>query len=262
MKRILIFLIPVMLACGNSSVNKDQPNLDLEHLVMATVWYQSSPEAAALYHQGFNLAKERVVEFKAQAGKKPQAVVVDIDETMLSNVLFQAKAIERGVGYSSEFWKEWSDLAKASALPGAVEFSKFCDSLGVDVIYVSNRKVNELDNTLRNLDSLGFAFARPENILLKTSTSGKEERRQSITEKFDIIMLLGDNLNDFSDVFENRGDDWGLSLVEKYQNEFGRRFIVFPNPMYGDWEKNIYGPERNQAASDMFKKRRAALKAY
>jgi 5'-nucleotidase (lipoprotein e(P4) family) len=262
MKRLFLLIIPLMIGCNNPSGNNNNCNTDLEHLVMSTIWFQRSPEAAALYHQGFNIAKERVVEFKSQAGKKPQAVVVDIDETMMSNALFQAKAIERGISYSSEFWKEWSDLAIASALPGAVEFSNFCDSLDIEVIYISNRKDKELEATMRNLDSLGFAFVRSENLLLRTTKSGKEERRIKVTEKYDIIMLLGDNLNDFSDVFENRGEDWGLSLVEKYRSEFGRRFIVFPNPMYGEWEKNIYGEERDQPKSEMFRKRRSALESY
>ena len=54
-------------------------------------------------------------------------------------------------------------------------------------------------------------------------------------------MLIGDNLNDLSEVFEKRGIDWGASIVEQNKKEFGNRFIVLPNPMYGDWEKNIYG---------------------
>lgn len=53
-------------------------------------------------------------------------------------------------------------------------------------------------------------------------------------------MLIGDNLNDFSEVFENRGDDWGAELVEQYSQEFGRRFIILPNPMYGEWEQDMY----------------------
>jgi predicted secreted acid phosphatase len=33
--------------------------------------------------------------------------------------------------------------------------------------------------------------------------------------------------------------------VEQNKKEFGNRFIVLPNPMYGDWEKNIYGSQGN-----------------
>jgi predicted secreted acid phosphatase len=73
---------------------------------------------------------------------------------------------------------------------------------------------------------------------------------------------LGDNLNDFSNVFENRGDDWGVSIVNNYKNQLGKRFIMFPNPMYGEWEKNIYGHKRNLTEKEKFKLRRKALKTY
>ena len=262
MKRLFLIVIPIFLVSCSVSKGQESLNRDLEHQVIATIWFQSSPEASALYHQGFNLAKERVVEFSGQKGNKPKAVVVDIDETMVSNAMFQGKAIERGVAYTPEFWKEWSDLAIATALPGALEFTHFCDSLGVEIICISNRTVHEIEATMRNLDSLGFAFVKPENFLLKETTSGKEERREKVMEKFDIILLLGDNLNDFSDVFESRSEDWGLSVVEEYKHEFGRRFILFPNPMYGEWEKNIYGKEKNLSNDKMFKKRRAALRSY
>ena len=65
-------------------------------------------------------------------------------------------------------------LARAEATPGAIEFSKACDSLGIPIFYISNRKVNEFDATLRNLDSLGFAFAKPEFIILRDNESSKK----------------------------------------------------------------------------------------
>ncbi len=253
----------IMLVASCSQVNdSSKEKINQEHIVYSTIWFQNSAEAKALYYQGFNLAKLRVKEFVGIDGEKPKAVVVDIDETMVDNSLFQGKSIEKGEGYSSEFWAEWSNLAKAKALPGAVEFTKFCDSLGVRVVYISNRKVQEFEKTMKNMDSLGFAFVNPENFLLKEETSGKEERRKIAMEKYDIVLLLGDNLNDFSDVFENRGDDWGVSLVEKYRNEFGKRFIVFPNPMYGDWEKNIYGNQKGLTEEAKFKFRRDAIDKY
>ena len=258
------FLAIALLAvsCTQVNNNKFDKEFNQEHIVYSTVWFQKSAEAKALYYQGFNLAKLRVEEFVKISGEKPKAVVVDIDETMVDNSQFQGKSIERGEGYTSEFWAEWSNLAKAKALPGAVEFTKFCDSIGVQVVYISNRKVQELEKTMKNMDSLGFAFVNAENYLLKEETSGKEERRKITMEKYDIILLLGDNLNDFSDVFEHRGDDWGVSIVEEYRNEFGKRFIVFPNPMYGEWEKSIYGKQKGLTEEAKFNLRREAIDKY
>jgi 5'-nucleotidase (lipoprotein e(P4) family) len=259
MKIRLSILLVLFLTAGCKDKCKD---MSQEHLVMATIWYQQSPEAKALYQQGFNLAKERLLEFTKIKSTKPFAIITDIDETILDNSPFQAKAILTGKEYSPEFWNEWVVKASATATFGAVDFSKFCDSLRVQLIYLSNRAEGELEPTMRNMDSLGFSFVTPDNFLLKVDKSGKENRRQKVLEKFNVIMLLGDNLNDFTEVFESRGDDWGVALVEKYKSEFGRRFIVFPNPMYGDWEKNLYDNQRNLSWEEKYKKRSSKLNSF
>lgn len=228
--------IAALLACNEKPTTVNPQ----EHLVYATIWFQRSPEMKALFYQGFNIASQRVEQYSRQKSCKPKAVVVDIDETMLDNSPFEAQQIFEGKGFSPVFWREWSSKARAEALPGAVEFSRFCDSLKVDVFYISNRNLDEIEPTLRNLDSLGFAFARADHLLFKETESSKKARREKVLEKYEIVLLVGDNLSDFSEIFENRGDDWGVSLAEKYRNEFGNRFIILPNPMYGDWEKKIY----------------------
>lgn len=262
MKKVFRILLPIALLLVGCSTADKNDDLSQEHLVYSTVWFQKSPEAKALFYQAFNIAKERVVELSKVKGEKPKAVVVDLDETMIDNSPFQGKMILKGKPFSSDFWEEWSELSRAKATPGAKDFTLFCDSIGVEVIYLSNRGTNELEWTMRNLDSLGFAFVKPQNFLLKDSTSGKEPRRVKTAEQYDIILLLGDNLNDFTEVFEHRGDDWGVSIVEKYRNEFGKRFIIFPNPMYGDWEKSAYkyGKELNE--KEKFKLRREAVSAF
>jgi predicted secreted acid phosphatase len=73
---------------------------------------------------------------------------------------------------------------------------------------------------------------------------------------------MGDNLNDFAEVFEqSKTIDSRLSTAEQNRNEFGSRFIVLPNPMYGAWEDAVYGEGRlsDQQKSE---KRREVLKGY
>jgi 5'-nucleotidase (lipoprotein e(P4) family) len=236
----LLLCALIIISCVGNGDKKEKISSQ-ENLVTATIWFQRSPEMKALYYQGYNLAKLRLTEFVKQKSTKPKAVVVDIDETMLDNSPFEAQQIIESKGYTPELWKKWSSLAVAKALPGAVEFTHFCDSLGVAVIYISNRKIDEIESTIKNLDSLGFSFAQKENMFFKEEVSSKKVRRDRVSEKYEIVLLIGDNLNDLSEVFENRGVDWGASTVEQNKKEFGNRFIVLPNPMYGDWEKNIYG---------------------
>jgi 5'-nucleotidase (lipoprotein e(P4) family) len=264
MKRITLILFALLTIGCNQNSHNDFYNykIEQEHLVTATIWYQHSPEAKALYYQGFNIAKERVLKYKNKHGEKPKAIIVDLDETMIDNSPFQGRIIETGIEYSPETWKEWTNRAMAKALPGAVEFTKFCDSVGVEVFYLSNRTLKELESTMQNLNLLGFAFVKPENMFFKDSISGKEPRRKRVSLNYDVILLLGDNLNDFSDVFESRGDDWGVSIVDKYKEEFGRRFIVFPNPMYGEWEKNVFDYQKNLNNLNKLKKRREKVVSY
>ncbi|MEW5845193.1 MAG: 5'-nucleotidase, lipoprotein e(P4) family [Bacteroidota bacterium] len=250
--------LPLIISCTGKT-KKEQYYQD--YLIYATIWYQNSPEMKALYYQGFNIAGERLKQFSKVKTTKPKAVVVDIDETMLNNSPFQAQEIIDNKEFSGDFWNEWSQLAKAEATPGAVEFSKLCDSLGVALFYISNRKVNEFEATLRNLDSLGFAFAKPEFLILRDNESSKKARREKIMERYEIVLLIGDNLNDFSEIFEDRSNSWGNPTVEQFKKEFGYRYIILPNPMYGDWEKNIY-PHRGMQPAQLDSARRSVLKGF
>jgi 5'-nucleotidase (lipoprotein e(P4) family) len=263
MKKIFVFAITItlLLSCKSGIIKNEKP-LEQENLVTSTIWFQRSPEAKALFYQGFNLAKTKLLEYSKVNGTKPKAVVVDLDETMIDNSPFQGKLIETGKSFTPETWSEWVKKEEATAMPGAIDFSHFCKSLGIEVIFISNRTVGELEPTMNNMLKLGFAYVKPENFFLKEDKSGKEPRRELVSQKFDIVLLLGDNLNDLAECFENRGDDWGAAEVEKNKDIFGNRFIVFPNPMYGEWEKNIYGKQRITDEQIKFDLRRAAIKSY
>jgi predicted secreted acid phosphatase len=52
--------------------------------------------------------------------------------------------------------------------------------------------------------------------------------------------MIGDNLDDFSDVFENAPIAQRYAETEKVRDLWGKRFIVLPNAIYGSWEKAIY----------------------
>jgi 5'-nucleotidase (lipoprotein e(P4) family) len=54
------------------------------------------------------------------------------------------------------------------------------------------------------------------------------------------VLLIGDNLNDFSNLFEKKSSDEREKIVNNFSAQFGNRFIVLPNPVYGDWESSLY----------------------
>lgn len=209
--------------------------------VMSVLWYQHSAEARALYYQAFNVAKRRLKKILKQDNtKRKKAVVVDIDETIFNNSPYEAMTIKDGVTYPVG-WKQWVASAQAKATPGSVSFLDYAVKHGVDVYYISNRKEVQEAATLKNLKELDFPQAESSHVLLKTDTSDKTARKQRVAETHQIVLLCGDNLGDFSQMYQNVTSSRRNALVDSTKNEFGKRFIILPNPMYGEWEGAVYG---------------------
>jgi 5'-nucleotidase (lipoprotein e(P4) family) len=239
MKSYLIIILSVLLlaSCKEKATGDQVFTENQDHLILAVLWYQSSAELKALYFQGYNIAKQSLAEKLRKPGKgKPKAVILDIDETVLDNSPVETIQITENLPFSDSLWLAWVKKSSAEPLPGALDFIKFAESSGVEVFYLSNRKSKEeFTPTLKNLALKGFPFADSLHLILKTDISSKEIRRKAIAEKFDILMLIGDNLADFDEIFDNRGDDLGFAAVKRNEAKFGTDFIMLPNPMYGPW---------------------------
>lgn len=208
--------------------------------VKALLWSQFSAEAEALYLQGYNIASRIITDSAEIRHDKPWAVVLDIDETVLDNSPFDVEKTRAGLSYSEEIWGEWCERREAIAIPGALEFIRLAEELGIQVFYVSNRKEQLLEATLDNLDALEFPFAEEAYVLLKKESSSKDARRAIIRENYNILLLIGDNLGDFEGVFDERSVEYGKVAVREMKEEFGSRFIMLPNPMYGKWERAAF----------------------
>ena len=65
-----------------------------------------------------------------------------------------------------------------------------------------------------------------------------------IQKQYNVIMLVGDNLSAFDQVFEDRSVNFGFGTVDSLRVEFGKKFIVLPNPVYGDWTKPLTGERK------------------
>lgn len=231
---LLAFLLP---AAGMSQTAPASPARDYS---IAVAWQQSSGEYRALAFQAYNFARLSLKEKISQADpKKRNCVVVDIDETVLDNSPFQGYEIKKGISYDPKDWAAWTALAAADTVPGALSFLKYAAGLNTETFYVTNRSGEEYKSTLQNLQQFGFPYADETHLIVKTETSDKEPRRQHILRDYNILLLCGDNLSDFSNVFYREGKDTRAE-TDRLQKEFGTHFIVLPNPMYGDWEKLLY----------------------
>lgn len=256
--RFLGFILLITSLAFVPGTNVSAPDTDQN--VMSTLWYQKSGEMRALYYQAYNLAELRIREYLAgPKPERPAAVIIDIDETLLDNSPSEGLNILEGKPYSAERWKAWSDKASARALPGAVEFCRFLARNDISVFYVSNRMNTEVVSTMLNLQNRNFPFADRNHLFLKSETSSKEFRRSVISKNFDILMLVGDNLADFDLIFEDRTRNFGFNTVDSLRNEFGKKFILLPNPMYGDWTKPLWGAKKNLTPEELADFRRSLL---
>jgi 5'-nucleotidase (lipoprotein e(P4) family) len=220
---------------------------DTEYQVGAILYMQKAAEYRALCFQAFNVAqmsldaddKSKKKLPKAER-KMPRAVVVDVDETVLDNSPAQAVQVKNRLPFIQEKWTEWILMRRAKAIPGAVDFLNYANKKGVRVFYVSNRIEVEKQATIDNLKALGFPDVSGETLLIKTTESSKKARRTQISAKYRIALLVGDNLDDFSEVFEKKPINERFAEVDKTRDVWGKRFIVLPNAMYGTWENALY----------------------
>jgi len=279
MKKIILGLFIAVFALSSCCDDKNEntvsendslvPNdtteiLQSEYQVSATLWFQKSAEARAIYLQTYNFAKSvfddklKKDRFKLKK-KKPKAIITDIDETVLNNSPYNARLIETGTSYNENSWSKWVNEKQAKALPGAVNFMNYVKEKGVDVFYISNRNVKHLKATLENLKNIGFPFADTKHILLKDKTSDKTARRNIVLQNYDVILYLGDNLRDFDENFKYAKNRNRADSVAKYKDLFGAEYIIFPNPMYGEWEKAVYKGDFSKSDAEKRKMRMETL---
>jgi 5'-nucleotidase (lipoprotein e(P4) family) len=222
-----------------------------ENMMLATLWQQHSGEYRALCFQAYNMAAEKLDHFLAVSRyAKPPCVVLDIDETVLDNSPYMGWEILASKPFDPATWYEWSAKAIADTVPGALGFLKHAHEKGVEAFYISNRDLKERDATLKNLQSLGFPDADTLHVLLKTESSNKESRRQQVLKTNAIVMLFGDNLNDFSDKFEKQSTENRNNIVDSDKASWGNNFIVLPNPMYGSWYSALLNYQKLNASQE------------
>jgi 5'-nucleotidase (lipoprotein e(P4) family) len=142
-------------------------------------------------------------------------------------------------------------LSQARAVPGAVEFANAAVKAGVAIFYVSNRECIAPGDcpgktaTMANMKKLGFPRADNAAAFMfrkeKPDWYGdKVSRRAAIAARHRIVMLLGDDMQDFmaaDDVRRYRDRDARITAV--VNKNLGRRWFILPNPMYGSWERAL-----------------------
>ncbi len=239
---IALVLLTASLTFSSCSVPNNKEQADKSHeynILMAAFYNYYAAEYKALACQAFNIGKERLQKIRENDPENRQlAVVVDIDETILNNTPYEARMMLENKGYSPETWTEWCNLAAAEPVPCALEFLQHADSLGFHIFYITNRKKKFVEEgTIANVQKMGFPQATKEHFLLREGDRSKVARRQKVSENYEIVLLAGDNLGDLYDDAENFSER--EQLMFSHKDDFGKKFLVLPNAMYGTWVSSI-----------------------
>ena len=239
------------------------------------LWMQTSLEYSVLCQQTYLAAREPLrralcnrnhsaaIEQTAPYWHKPPAIILDVDETVLDNSPVQANWVASGKDYNPTDWNAWCNQASAKPLAGAVEFITFARCLGIHVFFVTNRN-GELDQaTAKNLTTvLGYSVT-PDMVMCKNEqpewTSDKSTRRAAIAANYRILMLFGDQFNDFTFI-EDAPPAKRVELGRQFTNRIGSQWILLPNPVYGDWEQSAYGHDFSLPKAERERRKHATLK--
>jgi len=258
------------------NINADEIDKSYQEQSLLSVLYaQTSAEYSANNMQTYKNAKialdkaiidmnwSAALEQKNNFSNKKPAIILDVDETVLDNIAFQARAIINGLSYPNG-WVDWAQEGKATAVSGVREFLKYAQEKGVKVFYVTNRIHILEDATRENIIKLGLPFDADRDVLLMRDENGwtgdKTARRELIAKDYRILLMFGDQLTDFisseeSSIFHTERK----KIADKYSNMWGEKWFMITNPMYGRWEYSIYNNQNPGSEEKAIELRKQAL---
>lgn len=199
---------------------------------------KARPADSVVLAKGASLAAPRFVP----CGAKPFAAVFDVDETVLLNIGFEYHDARTSKGWNAADWDAWERTGEGAvaAVPGAVEGVSALRAMGVTVIFNTNRAGANADATARAIRAAGLGEAVHGSTLYlagdDATGSRKDGRRETIAARYCVLALGGDQLGDFTDMFNTDqpvAARRASTLAGPIARLWGRGWFVLPNPVYG-----------------------------
>ena len=166
------------------------------------------------------------------------AVILDADETVLDNSLYQLERAKLGLGFTAESWNAWVRRREATPVPGAAAFLARVRALGGTIAIVTNRLQSECDDTRAVFEAFKLAY---DAMLCRAdgTPSDKNPRFEAVAAgqspagrtPLEIVAFVGDNILDFPRLAQSIKGQGAAAF-----SEFGIRHFLVPNPMYGSWQ--------------------------
>lgn len=279
---LIIFAILFILACTTttSQMRAGAPCglRDTHERLHGTLFMQTAAEYDTLCRVAYNQARASLdaalkdnswtaaIEQGAGYDNLPVALIVDLDETILDNSRFQGRLTKDRIAYNDALWNDWVKKHEAGAIPGAVEFLEYAASRGVVVFYITNRNADEESDTRANLAALSLPLPQSPDVVLARGENGwtssdKSARRAEVAKHYRILLLIGDDLGDFTtgakDMPANR-----LALASSHAKMWGSRWILLPNAQYGSWESALYDHDFSLPDSDVLARKFAWIEDF
>ena len=222
-------------------------------LLWAIAWKETAAEYGALCHQAFNIARWKVdsAVAKRKSSDKPLAIISDMDNTIIGATSYWGYLINQQKEFFDDaIWDKWVPKNLISAIPGAKRFLDHCYDKNVEVFYVTNR--NQGENTyqyaLDQLQYLKFPYADEQHLTVYRESSNKMPSKKAISESHELVLILGDNLNDYKRDYYVKDVDERFDIMSDDRDDYGDKFIILPNPTDGHWVRAMFGtsePEPN-----------------
>ena len=234
-KRRIIFIAQCVLLCGPGWLGAQQssrpafsseaqaeriPNLDA--LKKELRQYHECTCTCGCWTHDQNLQADRAIAFLRQRaahrrGQEKLALILDIDETTLSNY---QEEIGADFAYNKPVFDAWVETAQATAIPGTLRLYKEAQRLGVSIVFITGRDETERDATARNLRAQGFdnwqeLVLRPIDHGSQSIGEFKQAARSGMVAKGYTLAL-------------NVGDQWS-DLKGKPEAEYS---VKYPDPYY------------------------------
>ena len=274
---IILTLIAGLTSCTHTSPGKVSPpeTSPLKETQLGIAWVDSSAEYDALTLQAYQNASRHLDALIADKGatalpgqtgmaelpitERPVAIILDVDETAVSNIDFQLQLEGR---FSHEAFDYWWQNNPARRISGAPEFIQTARDNGVTVFFITNRPCETRDFapgpcpqeaiTLKNLAEAGIETDADHLMLVGEHTEWNREKRfrqELVAKDYRVIMLLGDDLGDFLPCVRARPvapcpaatvDD-RKRMTLQHSQYWGVYWHMLPNPMHGSWTSFVAG---------------------
>lgn len=240
--RATLWIAAVLIAgCASAPPNRSTPSTP-SHLPNDLKWTRDSAEYHALVLQTYRDAREHVERAAAGRARGTWAVSIDADETIISNLGYQIERGSLGMGFTSDSWNAWVKRREATPLPGAAAFLARVRELGGRIAVVTNRLGSECADTEAVFQTHALVYdvmlCRPDgapsdkNPRFASVASGQAFGGSAPAGPVEVLAFLGDNILDFPDLSQASRKQGDRAFAD-----FGVRFFLVPNPMYGSWQQ-------------------------